>query len=573
MPTHRKIRATTLHDTPLAGLPREGVRLLGMGAVGKHHLLHTSRTLFDATSHVPPEHAERCARVGLGLMLQAWVDDPLDGGLAESIRSIHGRHAYLFDPIPPVLAEALSTVASTWNMPEEDLEFLALFEQRDAEAALSYLDKELVSSNHLLYRLNQARQLAGIFGRSEWLVDRIRNLPLNNGALVSKILGDALFLAGELDDAVASYDAIEGGAEWPGLLFRRGNALARAGRLDDARESWRQSVERSPWLINALLVLHDAVSRADRSVARVPESCAVLLYCFDKSGELDATLDSLFAGEIGGSKVLVLDNGSGAETRDMLAGWTSRISAERLEVMRAPINVGAPGARNWLIREVVERGYEWTAFLDDDVELPADWLGRLSAAAKAYPEAGVWGAKVVNATVREAIQGADFTLEPDPGEQPSLGAQGEKVPSLLALSALHHFDPDYGQFRYMRPCASVMGCCHLFRTSTLEKSGGFDLRFSPSQFDDVDHDLGLLAAGTAPVYQGHLAVGHRRPFPHLANITWEQAKAAEANHYKLRAKHTAHMAKLLSKQEALLLDDINAKWRRLMDGGVIALGR
>ncbi|MFW5735462.1 MAG: glycosyltransferase family 2 protein, partial [Oceanidesulfovibrio sp.] len=234
--------------------------------------------------------------------------------------------------------------------------------------------------------------------------------------------------------------------------------------------------------------------------------------------------------------------------------------------------VGAPGARNWLIKEVLDRGCQWTAFLDDDVDLPKDWLGRLAAAAKAYPESGVWGVKVVNATVRAGIQGADFTLQPDAEEQPSLGSPGERPPRPLALSALHHFDPDYGQFRYMRPCASVMGCCHLFRTATLEQLGGFDLRFSPSQFDDVDHDLRLLAAGMPAAYQGHCTVGHRRPFPHLANVSWEQAKSAEANHYKLRAKHSAHMDRLLSRQESLLLADLNAKWRRLLSSGALRLG-
>lgn len=541
-----------------------------MGAVGKHHLLHVSRVLFDATAHVPPNLAERCARVGLELMLQAWVDDPLDGGLAQSIRSIHERHGRLFKPLPPALANSLATVASMWSMPEDDREFLGQFETRDADTIFTYLDSALAASDHALYRLNQARQAAGIFGRGEWLVERIRAVPLMNQPLESKILGDSLLLAGEPDEAAKAYDAIEGGESWPGLLFRKGNALASMGRLEEAKNAWRTSVELYPWMINAVLVYHDAVSRTDQSVSRVPDNVAVLLYCFDKGDDLDATLKSVFESELGGASVLVLDNGSGSPTSDMLAGWASRIDESRLVTLRAPVNVGAPGARNWLIREVLERGHEWAAFLDDDVDVPKDWLGRLAAAAKAYPEAGVWGAKVVNATVRQGIQGADFTLQPDAGEQPSLGTPGENPPKSIALSALHHFDPDYGQFRYMRPCASVMGCCHLFRTATLEKLGGFDLRFSPSQFDDVDHDLRLLSQGMPAVFQGHCAVGHRRPFPHLANVSWEQAKAAEANHYKLRAKHTAHMTTLLAQQESILLEDLNGKWRRLLESGALS---
>jgi GT2 family glycosyltransferase len=183
----------------------------------------------------------------------------------------------------------------------------------------------------------------------------------------------------------------------------------------------------------------------------------------------------------------------------------------------------------------------------------------------------VWGAKVVNATVRVGIQGADFTLQPDAAEQPTLSGPGERPPRSLALSSLHHFDPDFGQFRYLRPCASVMGCCHLFRTETLERLGGFDLRFSPSQFDDVDHDLRLLAKGMPAVFQGHCTVGHRRPYPHLANVSWEQARASEAHHYALRAKHTRGMDALLAKQESVLLADLDAKWRRLLENGAVTL--
>ncbi|MFW5734928.1 MAG: hypothetical protein ACOCWR_07710, partial [Oceanidesulfovibrio sp.] len=147
------IHVSGLRDSPLSGLPRDAVQLLVMGATGKHHLLHASRVLFNATNQLPPDHAEHSARVGLDLMIQAWVDDPLDGGLAESIRSIHERHDRLFEPLPPSLANSLATVASMWSMPEDDSEFLGLFETRDADTAFTFLDSALSSSEHVLYRL------------------------------------------------------------------------------------------------------------------------------------------------------------------------------------------------------------------------------------------------------------------------------------------------------------------------------------------------------------------------------------------------------------------------------------
>ena len=48
--------------------------------------------------------------------------------------------------------------------------------------------------------------------------------------------------------------------------------------------------------------------------------------------------------------------------------------------------------------------------------------------------------------------------------------------------------PDWGAYGLTRPCATVTGCCHLFPTDVLAATGGFDLRFSPTQYDDLDHD-------------------------------------------------------------------------------------
>ncbi|MFP5258027.1 MAG: glycosyltransferase family 2 protein, partial [Acidobacteriota bacterium] len=59
-------------------------------------------------------------------------------------------------------------------------------------------------------------------------------------------------------------------------------------------------------------------------------------------------------------------------------------------------------------------------------------------------------------------------------------------------------------------CASVSGCCHLFRGRALAGPAPFDLRFSPSQFDDLARDLTGFLAGRRAVYAGTLGVAHHQ---------------------------------------------------------------
>ncbi len=144
------------------------------------------------------------------------------------------------------------------------------------------------------------------------------------------------------------------------------------------------------------------------------------------------------------------------------------------------------------------------------------------------------------------IQHADHHLE--------IPEQGNGDPALFVQSL------DAGLFDYLRPCDSVTGCCHLFRAKTLEKSGGFDIRLSPSQYDDLEHDFRLLKDGGYAVYQGHLQVLHRKRSG-LASHTSPQSEGnALGNKFKLQAIHTnEELMELQLAGRKRLLDDIRAK--------------
>ena len=80
-----------------------------------------------------------------------------------------------------------------------------------------------------------------------------------------------------------------------------------------------------------LLVLNDLTWGQRQLRKALPGRAEVLLYTFNKARDIDQTLESVFASDLGGARVTVLDNGS----TDKDPG-----RAQRLERAARP---GAPG--------------------------------------------------------------------------------------------------------------------------------------------------------------------------------------------------------------------------------------
>jgi len=345
----------------------------------------------------------------------------------------------------------------------------------------------------------------------------------------------------------------------PGWRARLGESLFRAGQTDEALIHWQAALEQRPWQVHLFLRCDD-LRRGRHLPAALPAGRGViLLYSWNKAELLDATLSSLHASETGGADVIVLDNGSSDDTPTMLTGWEQRF-APRLIVVCLPCNIGAPAARNWLLSLPRVRDYDWIVFLDDDITLPSDWLRYFGAAMLAYPEHGVFGCRVVDHDRRHMIQCADFHLVPGDSPEKKPGGLPDFV-QRFSIATLHiHAAQDFGQFTYMRPCASVTGCCHLFRRVRLFETGLFDIRYSPSQFDDFEHDLRHIMGGDMPVYQGYLRIPHVRRTgsygagedPQLAN-SW-------ANMYKLQMRYPRQtFDRIRAAEHAALLADALAR--------------
>lgn len=267
--------------------------------------------------------------------------------------------------------------------------------------------------------------------------------------------------------------------------------------------------KRMPWNVNLLLRLKALLDRPSPTLDPGPEDAVILLYSWNKPELLRETLISLSKSRTGSCPILVLDNGSdktenGEDLMGAVLDFGADLFANRFRAIRVKTNLGAPAARNWLLTQPEVKRAAFAAFLDDDVLLPVNWLEELLAQGLARPLAGVIGCLVQGPEKAACIQAADFNILPLEMGESSFADLAERIFIFQNAGGLR----DFGQFAYSRSCLSVSGCVHLVRTNTLDEVGGFDIRFSPTQFDDLERDLRLWSANRPGFYHGLVKVRH-----------------------------------------------------------------
>jgi GT2 family glycosyltransferase len=535
-------------------IPPELADRLLAGTLGREHLVQTAALARQAVPRMGPTFTELP-----GLLLAAALEeDSLHGPTAAALLAAATDRQAPGPRLHPDFAALLARVVRAFTIPDRVDAYRHLAAQGDRERLRAYLETECRTGRHRLFWLHVALRQAVIGRVFAWGKSLVAAaLPPGLPSLAAKLTADLELLAGRPDRALDHYETAERLAPWPTGLFRLGLAAWQAGATEQAIEHLRGIVHRHPWQASATLALFDLVHGRDTARAALPGQVAICLFTYNKAQDLDRTLAGVFASDLGGATVTVLDNASRDATPAVLAGWRDRVGAQQLQVISLPINIGAPAARNWLMTAApAVRQALFTVYLDDDVRLPTDWLSRLGAAVAAYPEAGVWGCRIADAANPAIAQGVGATLLPP--------AAGENLEAGPKLSGLHAETFDLGGFAHLRPCLSVMGCCHLFRTDRL-LGGGFDIRFSPSQYDDLDHDLRLCLSGRPAVYQGHLAVGHARPSAILVPQRPEQIADSRANQIKLMGKHRERLRELASLSRYVLAHDLADKARVLAD--------
>lgn len=515
------------------------------------------------------------AACGLGLALWGWQRAPLDLPRAELL----GQAAASMPaaPVPgAIFASALlDHLATRLPAPEESAELAAL---------LSSGETALVVRTLLPLLRDPAHGLGWLAAAWDGLL-RLGGLDLCRAALDlcpwpqhllplrQRLAAEAAFLLGPpeaalealqtVDDVVFGLWAAYARAE---LLLRLGEARADIGSDGESGRAVLAEVFRAlPWHTHLGLKLHALDFPPPVAQSANSADAVILVYSWNKAALTRQTLESLARTDYGAARILCLDNGSTDGTGEVMQASAGLFPPGALRVIRLPVNIGAPAARNWLLAQPEARAAEWAVFLDDDVILPERWLLRLLGAGRAVPTCGAAGCRIVSATPPACLQSADYQLFLPDGQPRTF----RDLPENIVVFDNCAGGLDVGLFSYARPATHVSGCCHALRTSVLAELGGFDIRFSPTQFDDLDRDLRAAVAGRPAVYAGDLAIAH------VQHSSLAKAKGAAAmgqvfgNKIKLEGKYAqAEIDAAARRGLEALRADMARKWAEL-DGAAL----
>lgn len=222
------------------------------------------------------------------------------------------------------------------------------------------------------------------------------------------------------------------------------------------------------------------------------------------------------------AEVVVVDNGSTDGSAQALVETFPLVRLVRLEENRGPAGGRNAGWR--LIR--ARAGLEHVLFFDDDSVPAADFLVRLLEAAAANRRAGIVCGKGYTKCPSRTIMSAGVAANLWTGRIADIGA-GEL---------------DKGQYDAPRELDACGGFGMLVRCDTLEALGGFDERFWPYGWEDIDFCLRARRAGCHVLYVPRAVVYHeggkigRKPVP-----AYERSKVK--NYLLLLALHAGLLQK------------------------------
>ncbi|QGY40832.1 glycosyltransferase [Pseudodesulfovibrio cashew] len=275
--------------------------------------------------------------------------------------------------------------------------------------------------------------------------------------------------------------------------------FVKCGETEQAMACYRESLRLDPHQTPVRLRMAELEqpSRADNALVH-QSKVAVCLYSWNKAEDLERTLAGLAETDLGPAIVRVLLNGCTDHSAEVAEAARVLFPDNDYDIITLPVNIGAPAARNWLGALPEVRACDFLAYLDDDVELPADWLAHFLTVMRRYPDTSAVGAKVVFGSEPRMIQ---YIYR-------SFAVAEPEIIKLTDPCQVGQFDA--GHYDFVRETDAVMGCCHLLRMAHLPDGPQFDVRYSPSQVDDTAHDIRLRLQGGEVRYCGLVKCVHHQ---------------------------------------------------------------
>ncbi|MCQ9154469.1 glycosyltransferase [Acidomonas methanolica] len=220
--------------------------------------------------------------------------------------------------------------------------------------------------------------------------------------------------------------------------------------------------------------------KLDFSTDGAPEF-SVILVAHDQIAMTMQTLASLRANYAGAIELIVVDSGS----RDDVSRIEAFVTGARIQHFGT--NIGYLDACNSALAVVSGPA---VLYLNNDVRLYPNAVRNALARLSAEPDVGAVGAKIVRTNFR--LQEAGSVVWRD--------------------GATHGYrredDPNIAEANFVRDVDFCSAAFLMVRASLLKSLGGYDERFRPAYFEDVDLCLRIAAAGQRVVYDPGVCIEH-----------------------------------------------------------------
>jgi GT2 family glycosyltransferase len=215
-------------------------------------------------------------------------------------------------------------------------------------------------------------------------------------------------------------------------------------------------------------------------------------------------------------EVIVIDNGSKEVTRSLLD------RTQGLHVVRNSTNEGFVGACNQGSRSA--KG-EFIVFLNNDTAVLPGWLDALTTTLMKDQRIGAVGAKLLYPDGR--LQEAGSIVWRD-GSGWNYGKGG---------------DPGAAEFNFVRDVDYCSGACLMVRRKLFASLGGFDERYAPAYYEDVDLCFRVRERGYQVVYQPAAEVVHHEGATAGADISRGFKAYQRVNRTKFVERHAAALSR------------------------------
>ncbi|MFL5403871.1 MAG: glycosyltransferase family 2 protein [Gemmatimonadales bacterium] len=248
------------------------------------------------------------------------------------------------------------------------------------------------------------------------------------------------------------------------------------------------------------------------------ELLAVLVLSFNKREHTLRCLESVRRLRYHPRTIIVVDNASSDGSAEAIASAHAEVC-----LLRSSVNRGAAGGRNLGIRWANEHlPYAYLLFLDDDTVVDEGLAAAMIERMRSDAGAGL-------VTPKAYRTGAGDVLASAGGMRVRLGRG--------SISDIGAGELDTGQFAAIAAVDSCVGFAVLARREALDRCGGFDDRYNPYGWEEVDLSLRIREAGYTIRYEPRAVCWHAGGTPGRGRRILAYERGKIANYFRLMRRH------------------------------------